>query len=52
VLRLFVDKRKKDCRHDDDGDDNVGKNQSGSEEALATISRTSSLSCQSLLTLD
>jgi hypothetical protein len=37
MLLFLVDKRKKDCRYDDDGDDNVGKNQSGSEDALATI---------------
>lgn len=37
MLLFLVDKRKKDCCYDDDGNDNVGKNQSGSEDALATI---------------
>jgi hypothetical protein len=36
-LLTLVDKHKKDCRYDDEGDGNVGKNQSGSEDALATI---------------
>jgi hypothetical protein len=34
VLLTLVDKHKKDCSYDDEGDD---KNQSGSEDALATI---------------
>jgi hypothetical protein len=36
-LLTLVDKHKQECRYDDEGDDNVGKNQSGSEDALATI---------------
>ena len=36
-LLTLVDKHKQECRYDDEGDDTVGKNQSGSEDALATI---------------